>query len=150
MLDKQIHEMHLSAATTKTASAAPNINYKAYAQQQKKGNLVTGRTHMFEQKVADLVSSTPKPLTKPKTFKHEIKVSKPVGTPVNATLNDTNAPERVEPKANAKPPLDFSEKSVGQRKYPPFQGIKLPAPPQAQLHAQEDEWKDEVGVLTGY
>ena len=53
--------------------------------QQKKGALVTGRTQMFEQKVQELVET--RPITKPKNFKYEVAVSKPLGTPVNKDVN---------------------------------------------------------------
>lgn len=153
-LEKQIHEMHLNAATTKTAPAAPNINYKAYAQQQKKGNLVTGRTSLFEQKVAELVATAPKPIAKPKTFKHEVKTVKPVGPPVNAGQNQNNGGanefEKPGTKTNSRPSDEFHEKEPGHRRYPPFQGVKLPTHPSAHVNVQEREIeppRNEVSIL---
>uniref|UniRef100_A0A914D894 Drebrin-like protein n=1 Tax=Acrobeloides nanus TaxID=290746 RepID=A0A914D894_9BILA len=140
-VEKELHETYISSATAKSPTAPANqLDYKSYAQQPKKGNLITGRTQMFEQKVAELVATAPKPLAKPKNFKYEIKTTKPTGVPVNrdeiqnqnhtkAYENNTiNKDKPVFAKIASQPVYEGAEDDTPHRKYPPFSGVKLPSP----------------------
>ncbi|KAE9555433.1 hypothetical protein FO519_001370 [Halicephalobus sp. NKZ332] len=92
-LETKLHETHLNHLASKQPPPPP---IQPAPLQQKKGALVTGRTQMFEQKVQELVET--RPLTKPKNFKYEVAVSKPLGAPVNKDVNGntTKANEGIE------------------------------------------------------
>ena len=62
-LHKKLVESLAPKSTTKIASA-------------KKGNLIAGRTMLFEQKAAELARSAPKPSMKPKNFKYQVSSAK--------------------------------------------------------------------------
>lgn len=64
-LHKKLVESLAPKSTTKIASA-------------KKGNLIAGRTMLFEQKAAELARSAPKPSTKPKSFKYQVSSAKDI------------------------------------------------------------------------
>ena len=82
-LESKLHETHLNQIAAKQPPPPPPV--QPNLPQQKKGALVTGRTQMFEQKVQELVET--KPITKPKNFKYEVAISKPLGAPVNKDVN---------------------------------------------------------------
>lgn len=77
-LESQLHQSHLSAATAKSPSCNGHL---AKAQSvdscTKKGQLIAGRTQLFEQKVAEIAESMPRPVTKPKNFKFQVGVANP-------------------------------------------------------------------------
>jgi hypothetical protein len=85
LLEKELHEAHLSAAVRAAQkNAAEQPAPKPAPKPAQKETLVGGRAKMFDQKVAELAASTPKSSGKPKQFKFEVGISKPHPTPVNA------------------------------------------------------------------
>lgn len=75
-LESKLHETHLNAAksppSTPTSKPQPPTS-----QQQKKSALISGRTQMFEQRAQELADT--RPVVKPKNFKFEVAVTKPLG-----------------------------------------------------------------------
>lgn len=138
-VEKQIHDTYISSATPNSPTLT-QLDYKTYAQQSKKGNLVSGRAHMFDQKASELAATATKPTAKPKNFKYEIKTAKPVGVPVNRDENgqtthtkayNSNVGNRDKPVfAKIATPTAFenTQDNEQHRKYPPFSGVKLPSP----------------------
>uniref|UniRef100_A0A915DII8 Drebrin-like protein n=1 Tax=Ditylenchus dipsaci TaxID=166011 RepID=A0A915DII8_9BILA len=84
-LESQLHQTHLNAAASNT-NPKNLVKAQSVDSSSKKGKLIAGRTQLFEQKVAEIAKSMPKPLTKPKNFKFQVGVAKPGGLdqiPVN-------------------------------------------------------------------
>jgi hypothetical protein len=75
-LETKLHETHLNSAksppSTPTSKPPPPSS-----QQQKKSALISGRTQMFEQRAQELADT--RPVVKPKNFKYEVAVTKPLG-----------------------------------------------------------------------
>lgn len=93
LLEKHIHEMHLSAAAVAKAAREQNgVPKPKPAVPVKKDSLIKGRTKMFEQKIHELAASSPKQANKPKSFKYEVAVAPrlPVEPPVNRHLIEEN------------------------------------------------------------
>uniref|UniRef100_A0A7E4USP3 Drebrin-like protein n=1 Tax=Panagrellus redivivus TaxID=6233 RepID=A0A7E4USP3_PANRE len=86
-LETKLHQTHINAQAPKQQYVPP---LAALGNAPKKSTLITGRTQLFEQKVLDLLDTSVKPSTKPKNFKYEVAVSKPLGTPVNREIEGQN------------------------------------------------------------
>uniref|UniRef100_A0AC34EZY3 SH3 domain-containing protein n=1 Tax=Panagrolaimus sp. ES5 TaxID=591445 RepID=A0AC34EZY3_9BILA len=87
-LESKLHETHLNTAKSppSTPSAKPQ---PPSSQQQKKSALISGRTQMFEQRAQELADT--KPVAKPKNFKFEVAVTKPLGKGGNKENGTTSS-----------------------------------------------------------
>ncbi|CAD5211014.1 unnamed protein product [Bursaphelenchus okinawaensis] len=87
--EKELHKIHISAAAKAAQEAARNLPAPPPAPKPvKKNTLVSGRAQMFDDKVAELVRTTPKVLSKNKQFKFEVALQpKNPPPPVNSSAN---------------------------------------------------------------
>ncbi|CAD5215323.1 unnamed protein product [Bursaphelenchus xylophilus] len=87
--EKELHQIHISAAARAAQEAAKDQPAPPPAPKPvKKHSLVSGRAQMFDEKVAELVRTTPKVLSKNKQFKFEVALQpKNPPPPVNSSAN---------------------------------------------------------------
>jgi hypothetical protein len=76
-LESKLHETHLNAAKSPPSTPTSGKPQPPSSQQQKKSALISGRTQMFEQRAQELADT--RPVVKPKNFKFEVAVTKPLG-----------------------------------------------------------------------
>uniref|UniRef100_A0A914Q7N5 TPX2 C-terminal domain-containing protein n=1 Tax=Panagrolaimus davidi TaxID=227884 RepID=A0A914Q7N5_9BILA len=86
-LESKLHETHLNAA--KSPPSTPTSAKPPSSQQQKKSALISGRTQMFEQRAQELADT--RPVVKPKNFKFEVAVTKPLGKTGGNKENGTSS-----------------------------------------------------------
>lgn len=104
-LEMQLHQTHLAKMAEQQAVTIQN---PPLAQLHKKSSpLIAGRTQLFEQKMAELASTIPKPMKKPKTFKFEVGLVNPNAPVINASNSESTAEANgegvdEEPKLNVR------------------------------------------------
>lgn len=140
-LDKQLHETHIKAGAAQAPKSAPPL---LPPQSPKKGNLISGRTQMFEQKVAEIVNSMPKPLKKPKNFKYQVGLApNPAALiPVNSLAN-LDEPRVFECKFEKKP--NANEPKVMECKFEKRPNVPEPTPQVVECAFKRRE--DQIPVL---
>lgn len=89
LLEKELHEIHLSGAVRKAQKEAEN---QPKPQTKPKPppaapTLVGSRTKMFNQQIEEISKSTPRTPNKPKQFKYEIPLQDKDQVPINAGSN---------------------------------------------------------------
>ncbi|KAF7638988.1 hypothetical protein Mgra_00001514 [Meloidogyne graminicola] len=85
-MTEKLHKIHLKKIEEqKQQQFGKSISFDSSSiNTGKMGKLISGRTQMFEQKVAELVQNTTKPLKKPKNFKWQVNLqSKQLNYPIN-------------------------------------------------------------------
>lgn len=89
LLEKELHEMHLSAAVKQAQKDAQNQPKPATKPKPPPAapTLVGSRTKMFNQQIEEIARSTPKTPTKPKQYKYEVPIQSKGQIPVNSANN---------------------------------------------------------------
>lgn len=174
-LAAQLHKAHLEKMTEKAqmiksqsldAAAPPTPTSKM-------GKFISGRTQMFEQKVAELTNSATKPIKKPKDFKWQVHLqSKPMDAPVNqvpkplpkqfeiCVLKRTDVPDVQQqqqqesavtiPTGGENHQTERKQESIAQPVPPPSlnspPAMPVPPPPPA-LQQQQQQQAEQISKL---
>lgn len=95
-LEVALHQAHITKLAEADAANSYSLNHENNNIEisEKKISLIAGRCQLFEQKLAEIESSIPKPLIKPKNFKYEVGIVKNNAPIVNAST-ETNTNENL-------------------------------------------------------